>query len=222
MAIALVSTGSVVSSDTVNTIEVTPPASISDGNLLCMVGYCDDNQALSTPESGWTKDSQVSNAINSDSAGAFFYKVASSESGNYTLDMAGPAGNMRGVIFQLSGQNATVIDATSVTGADAGLDSDTIDPGAITTVTDGAWVLSIIAMNQSGGGALTVPTGYTKIAEAADADNFGVAYKLVSSAGSEDPSTWSNLGATADSGYITAAIRPAAASGNPWYYYAQQ
>jgi hypothetical protein len=91
MALSLVSTGALVEvGPGVNTIEVTPPASIVDDNLLVMVVIYDDNQTISDGEGDWTQVRQITNLAKGDSACALFIKKAASETGNYT-----PNGNLQ-------------------------------------------------------------------------------------------------------------------------------
>jgi len=212
VALALRSTGAVVSSSTVNTIEVTPPGTIVDGDQVRIFAYFDDDQTISCPESGFTKEDEIQSITGGDMAVATFYKTASSESGNYTVNFGGPAGNARCVAVAVSGiDTGTPVDAASTSSEDTA-DQDTYDPPAITTVTANAWVWSLMGANQSAGTGLTQPSGYTLVAEGNSSDNFGVAYIDAGATGVEDPGNWSGIGSSADSAGITIAMRPAGAA----------
>jgi hypothetical protein len=211
MALSLVSTGALVEvGPGVNTIEVTPPASIVDDNLLVMVVIYDDNQTISDGEGDWTKVGQITNLAKGDSACALFIKKAASETGNYTVNVGGTTGWITGICFQLAGQDQTTPqDQTAIFSSDSDNHlQGTINPTGITTQTDGAWVFTIAAGLQGDGTALTQPTGYTLHTDSLDPLELGIAYKEVATAGLETPDEWSGLGTGFDGGDITFAIRP--------------
>jgi hypothetical protein len=216
MAIALVSTGTWTENGPgANTIEIPPPASIVDDNLLVMIAMYDDNQDITTPEAGWTKVGQITNLAKGDSACALFIKKASGESGDYTVNVAGTTGWVQGYCFQLSGQDQTTPqDQTAIFNSDSdNHEQGTVNPTAIVTQTDGAWVFTVVSGVQGDGGALTQPTNYTLHQDNLDPDECGVAYRMIASAGSETPDEWSGLGTGFDGGDFLFAIKPAAGEG---------
>ena len=209
MAITFRAAGTVVS-DWAQTVEVEPPAGVQDNDLLVIAATCNDNQTITVNELGWTDDRSLLSEASGDSAVLFAYKKASSESGNYTVDITGGTNReIRAVCLAYVGVDQTnPIDATSSTNADVS-NSDTSDPALIVTATAAAWVLSIIGATQTTASPGTQPTGYSKRAEHGTTAYLGIADKEIAAAGSEDPGVWSGLGTSADSGTITAALRPA-------------
>lgn len=208
------------SSGSSGSIELNAPSSIVDGDLLVAVGMAADNVAIEIDEVGFAEQANVINSTAADSSIVAAVKIASSESGTYTLNVEGVSSeSMQGWILQYRGvDQSTPIDAVATTVANT-TNSTTHNPAAITTVTDGAWVISICAGVQCDVSA-TEPTGYTLREEKGETTGFdrylGTADKAVVSAGVEDPGNWTDLPSTADTGSITIAIRPAAgASANP-------
>lgn len=91
----------------------------------------------------------------------------------------------------------------------------TRDNPAITTVTDGAWVLALLGVTGSATAAGTIP-GYSNQVEASAVDTVravaaGTTIEIAA-AGIEDPPAWSGIGTTQDWYAVTVAIRPAVAS----------
>ena len=94
----------------------------------------------------------------------------------------------------------------------------TPNPPAVTTVTNGAFVIAIAGDNKEAAtAAITPPTNYTIAIDiastAGDDGSLGVAHREITTAGLEDPGTFSATGwAAADDGYVwTFALRPASA-----------
>jgi hypothetical protein len=93
------------------------------------------------------------------------------------------------------------------------------DSPSITTVTDGALVISAIHARVLDA-SVTAPSGYTNQVDIASDGSFvdhttAIASALVASAGAENPGAWSNWTTTfSDGTAATLAIRPAAAGGS--------
>jgi hypothetical protein len=145
---------------------------------------------------------------------AVFTKIASSESGNYTVNIDG--GVNRTIFAQItafSGVDQTIpMDATAV--GNMGQSSTDVDGLAITTTTSNAWVESIAAGRAASIGSPTTPAGYTVNGVKAGTSNwFGGGYKAVVSAGSENPAPWV-FGASVTGGAVTLAYRAASGAGS--------
>jgi hypothetical protein len=104
---------------------------------------------------------------------------------------------------------STALDATTTSAVGIGAPNSP----SITTVTDGAWVISGF-LGDVNDGITTPPTDYTSGTTSTVSETFptvaGLAYKAITPAGAENPGAWSSISATT---YIavTIAIRPAAA-----------
>jgi len=213
MALAVRSVGAFTST-TAQTIEVVP-GTIVDDDILLLVAYAGDNVDLTTPEAGFSTTIQIQRT-GSDAVIGFWTKTASSESGDYTVNISGGANRtMKGVILAISGgDTSTHLDQTSVT-KNTETNSTTQTPPAITTQTDLARVFciagAIAAVNTA---AHTPPSGYDDHGESASTNHFlGVASISVTPAGTETPGSWSGFGSTSDHMSITLAIKPAAVGG---------
>jgi len=194
------------------TIEIPAGAGIVDGDGLVIIGFADDNQALSLNEGGWAEDTEAQGATGGDKAIAVYRKIASSESGTYTLDVGGGADvKMKGVMLVYQDVDPTQFDVVSTT-FEGPANQDTHNPASITTSTDGAIVVSAVAAVQTTASPGTQPSGYTMRAQNGTTDYLGVADITVATAGLEDPGNWSGLGTSSDSISITFAIRPSSAS----------
>ena len=199
------------------TLELAAPAGIQDGDLLVAIGMAADDVAIEIDEVGFNEELNITNVTASDSALVVATKIASSESGTYTLKVEGATSEtLMGFVLLYRGVDQTTPQDQTPTSVIDATNSDTHDPAAITTQTDGAVVISIAVATQNsiGEGGSTPPSGYVLRGEDARTTGFqewiGAADKTVATAGSENPGTWSGLSSTADSGSITTAIRPAA------------
>lgn len=95
-------------------------------------------------------------------------------------------------------------------------DSINPNPSAITTVTDGAVVLTgVLKQTPSGVTGPTPPSGYGNLVNVSANDTIGdetaaMASKLVATAGAEDPGTWTNYADQRSTHLYTMALRPGA------------
>jgi hypothetical protein len=221
MAISQVGTATTNSAFGANAeIEMTRPTGTTTDDLVCIVAHLDDNVGtLRVNESGWTQDTQIQDAAGGDKSLTFAYKYISdigSEPATYTVDYNNAASlSVRAICFTLRGVDSTNNLDTATQTNTGTTNSDTQDPAAITTLSNDCWAIVGCAAVQSDGDGV-VPSGYTEIAQSGTAAGTAglvmAAYKLVSSAGSEDPGTFSGMGAGADSCSFTAAVRPASTS----------
>ena len=210
MAIALRSAGTGNNDVTVQTAEVSPPGTIVDGDILIMQVYVSDDVAISTPESGWTKIDEIQSNVGGDSALAIFRKIASGESGDYTVNIAG--GFDKTILHQCSaysGVNNSNIDDVLATKNGDLVNDDTPLAVPITTFTDNAMVITFIGAFAITGSGQAVPSGYTNGGfEHTTNHELRSAYKTITPADTENPGDWTGFGAGADSGVITIALRP--------------
>jgi hypothetical protein len=106
---------------------------------------------------------------------------------------------------------STPIDATTIVAT--GNDPGSPNSGSITTVTDGAAVITA-GFTPTQDATITAPTGYgdTTTANATDLVPYtvGAAWKTIASAGATNPEPWSNWDGDQDWVALTVALRPAA------------
>lgn len=112
-------------------------------------------------------------------------------------------------VYVLSGVNTTTPEDASMTS----IADQTVwppDSPSITTVTNGALVISVFGAYTGGDSALTEPSGYgNKIDVGSDPASLGIASLIIATAGATNPGAWSNVD---DDGYwaaATVAVRPA-------------
>jgi hypothetical protein len=92
------------------------------------------------------------------------------------------------------------------------------DSPSITTVTDGALVISAIHAGILDA-AVTAPAGYTNQVDIASNGSFidhttAIASAIKATAGAEDPGAWSDFGSSTDGSALTFAVRPAVGGGS--------
>jgi hypothetical protein len=203
-------------------VTVTAPASIQDNDLLVAFYHYEEitDSALSVSLSGFTPIDETYNTNGFDMSTAIWYKVASSESGDYTFtgSAAGGTGKSGAHIIVLRGvDTGDPLDVTFVNGSHFKKEQDhgATGPTAqqITTESDGAWVVLFYA---TGGNAITnfvMPPNYDErsvienVAEVSGA----VCTRKITSFGLETPGIMgtTGAGAGADSQMYTIAIKAA-------------
>ena len=203
MALAVVSSSTPVTTLT-GTLTLTPPATITDNNVLVMGVSAAQTGAINTP-SGWS----VAVAKFTGSGGsnlAVFYKIAASESGNYTVT---GSTYLTGSIVNISGNDTTT--PIDVAGTGSGGTGTTATAAAITIATANALLLYF--SGSDGNGALGIPSGWTStgaIDGSGGAEGYSSGY---------DPTTYSTgttgtKSATAQTPWsaVLVAIRPSGGS----------
>lgn len=214
MPISLVGTSALPIGATLSSHSITLPTGIASGDLiLILTGTQDSSSAgpITTP-SGFTR------RWHGGHSGSFIpyltavYKVAAGTESGASVTITWPSGSydvcavaavFRGV------DTSTPFDATEPSFSGGGSNPN---PGAITTVTNGAWVLAVANGNRPGGiSTPTPPSGFTSVIHQATggADRgFALARKEKATAGSDDPAAfgWSPID---NSTAITLALRPA-------------
>ena len=115
---------------------------------------------------------------------------------------------------------SNIMDTTVLNNTHNNIDANTVvgDPPPITTVTDGACVITTWQCSGEEATATSEPTGYTFIIDAlvsglsSGTPQAAIAFKIVDSAGVEDPDTWDNTEAaphSQESASCVFAFRPA-------------
>jgi hypothetical protein len=199
---------------------------ISDGaadDFIFILGGHSDNNGTWNAVSGFTEDVDIQVSVGDDrSIGLQYKKHSGSEGSSYALTGTDTATNnsVSGIICAFDGVDLTTpLDAATTNVNRSNAVSPT--PPAITTVTDGAWVVTALVYSDGTITAFTPPSGYTLIDEQItgtgvnDGSNIALAYKEVATAGLESPGAWGTTGTdgSEDSTLITFALRPAVAGG---------
>lgn len=212
MAIAHVEDGTALFETGATTHEVATTSSPTEGNILRMYAYINNDETLTNSETGWNKIAEVQSDLAGDNTIATWWKRATaSEPATYTVSHS-VAATFRGIVIEYSGVDETTpMDTTSTTVQDNN-DSDTLDPADITTATDQAWVDVFMGGVQLTGTPST-PSGYTaREVTSSGGNRFGIWDIGPLSIGTESPGQISGMGSGADVSCITSAMRPAGAS----------
>lgn len=215
MAISLVGVAEGANIDGAD-VTISLPAGLQQNDLVCVFGGFNrpaQNAGVST--SGYTEDTQVSNTSNTT---AFSYKKmgASPDTSVTCLNSGNTQDAAAYVVMAFRGVDTTTpIDAATVT-TSGNLSQP--NSASITTVTDGAAVISFVIGNVNDT-TVTAPTGYGDQVDVTQSDTksatTGGAWKAISSHGAENPAGWTNFTTTTivwDA--YTVALRPAAAGVN--------
>jgi hypothetical protein len=171
----------------------------------------DDGSGAIAAPTGYTELVLQDTASEVYSGGVWYKKMGATPDADVTFVGTGGAQEATAAVsYMLRGVDGTTFaDATPVkTGPTSGADPDL---GAITTVTDGAWVLLAIVGN-SADADRTLPTGYGNNGHTLGVDtrraSASGATKEIVTAGAEDPGAYSGWAAFDWTGW-TVAIRPA-------------
>ena len=151
MALAVVSSSTPANTNT-GTLTLTPPATITNNNVLVMGVASASTGAINTP-SGWSV-AVARFTGNNGSNLAVFYKIAASESGNYTVT---GSTYLTGGIVNISGNDTTT--PIDVAGTGSGGASTTATAAAITIATANALLLYFYGTDSTG--AIGIPAGWT-------------------------------------------------------------
>lgn len=150
MAIAVGSTSNTLTFGTRTNSTITAPSGIANGDLLVAILHVGDLTLLPplavAPPAGWAEapNSPATVARTADNytvALHIYWKVASSESGNYTFTHT--SADTEGYMYRLTGADTTTpIDATPVVQtANGTTDGKTTGYGSLSTVTNGAFLI---------------------------------------------------------------------------------
>lgn len=201
-------------------VTVTAPTGIADDDQLLAWYIHTDNDVAPVTLTGFTQveAGYEEGVTGQDTTFAMLRKTASSESGNYALTgdtpASAPAQTSNGVVSCFRGVDTTTpLDVTYVQGSHVSKNATpaTTNP-AITTNTDNAVVVLFIWVSGASVTGFTAPSGYTEIEELINtSSNMAVAYKEVTTAGTETPGAWTatGIGTTETVEMMTLALKPA-------------
>jgi hypothetical protein len=171
-----------------------PSAGINAGQLIliwCSTQTSSDAGAPATP-AGYSLRWSLGHASSFRPRVTCFYRIAdgSEEDDVVTLDWGATSVITHAVAVGLSGVDTTTPFDVTQTGPTNG--GSNPDPASITPVTDGAWVLAIVAGNRVGGTSTpTISTGYsTAFTQAPDERALVITYKELATAAADNPSAW--------------------------------
>lgn len=211
VAPTVVSVSSPVAIGAGTTINVTPPASITNGNVLIALIYAGGvNSETWTPPAGWTQiGSTLSSIASAKVVAGVFCKVAASESGNYAFSFNnGVSGIGVGVILQVTGTTCTTDNIGTATGNATNI---TISPFALTGTNDLLVIAKVQATNSAYTTIPTVPYITQQVA------NNGIEFLTAPIGGGTTPSLQlygylSTTGASVSNDFVAMAIAFSGAS----------
>jgi hypothetical protein len=186
------------------------------------------NMSMAQQDGDWAKpadhtwiDASIVTAGGTAMELAASYKIRGATAGDaLSFAYSGSAGANRVSCYTLRGIDTTTpLDVTFAEGSHYA--QATNDPvaacAAVTTVTDGAWVMLLQTVSLSNISAAAAPTNYTLRFNEVGTSNrqAATATREIAAAGTETPGTWGHTGGggTDDARCLTLAIRPAAAGG---------
>lgn len=216
MAISLVGTAEVAHIDTSATVmTLTLPGGLQQDDVVYVFASHTDavlaGVSITSPV-GWS--TIISGGTND--GYAVFRKVMGA-SPDSSVDFNSDSSSTRGsaaIAIALRGVDTTTPEDAAAT------EAASLDPASITTVTNGAWVLSFMRSEVTDA-AITAPTSYVNQVDTTANDNtdvtVGGATREIAVAGAENPGAWTGLTSTLPYS-ATIAVRPAAevAGGAQW------
>jgi hypothetical protein len=217
MSISLV--GSVVASSTSAT-SLTPDFgalswAADDVALALVHNDAAGGQSAPTPPTGWTLIGNFGAVGIGEERHSVLYgkKLAGGEDTTPTFDLPGTAAAICSVVLAVfRGVDTTDWEDATVVWGSGQNDGNPANP-AITTITNGAWVVLFHAATDGTHTGAGAPAGFTLIDSVllTDANNF-MAYRERSTAGVETPGVWTHTGTFGTTDYTTAtyALTPAA------------
>ena len=211
--------GSATNSATSGTSFTITLPTCQEGDVVFVFGcesYAGDITArLYLSDSGYsalpTTHSNDTYAVN---PGLFWKRMGSTPDTEVVVNTTAAGYGFSALAYVLRGVDPNVpFDVTPVLAS--GTDSAVPDPGSITPITAGAWVLAFGASSY-GDAAITAPSGYSNAVSVASAASSPAACCAVASktwiSGAEDPGAWTDWSTTATNAWsaVTVAVRPAA------------
>lgn len=190
------------------TLTITKPTGVVDTDVLVAALSTSDDADTPTPPAGWTQMADAT--IGTTRRVTMWYRVVASAAGegaSYQWTSI-TSGRTSGMIARYSGvDNATPIDVT------ASSNSDTNVAASITTVTNGAMLVSAFGVNRTASsGTCTAPGTMTKQYEASGSGrDLAFADETFATAGATGTRTWTDTGT--GQGVLLGALRPAGAGG---------
>ena len=216
MAITKIGPGEVGSANNGGTVTLTPSTAPIEGDYILAcggIGTSDAGDTFGVTTAGYTLIASEDWTSDEAIAVGFWYKKMGATPDTTVVFGGGDATDTTwGACLVLRGVDATTfLDAAAV--FFFGPDVD-VDPAAITTVTDGAWVVPGYAAADWHVPATSGPSGYSGFLGVGAIDTnrgrLGIAHKEITTAGVEDPGIFGDAGN--HKGW-TVAVRPASAAG---------
>ena len=205
-----VTTGSsttTVSTAKVSAVSVTVPSGVTTGDVLVAQFNTAGKPTVSSVPSGW---SAVTGALSSGPNTLFAYyhvvSSAASEPSSYSFGLSAASVYNAGVTDYHGVNTTSPWDTSASTTVNTTAATTVVVPG-ITTATDGALVIGGVGLN-SGGYAVTPPTGFTEEWESTGAQVAESAHKSMTTAGATGDATFKLGGSRAAAAWIRA-LRPA-------------
>lgn len=202
-----------VGANNLTSLSPTKPTGLSNGDILIVELTIGSAAAITTPSGAWGSWTQfvTVNQANVVVKWGYYHIVADTtlEPASYTFTWTG-AIRATGIIVAYSGVDTTTpMDVATPTTAGAGT-GGTLAVGSITTVTDGAMLLSGAGQDSSGTGTCTPPGTMSAIAAAPSAGKAArLADETFATAGPTGTRTWSFSSSTLAHAVWLAALRPA-------------
>lgn len=197
-------------------ITVNIPSGTQDNDVMFACYSNGDAATTDITMSGWTRITFEIESTFGNRTVAAFYKVASSEPASILMDNTGSTTNRTSAtISTFRGvDTSTPLDVTYVKGSHYTylVNDDTPAPAAITTNTNGAWVVTCLHEKEGTTSAIAPSSGYTERAEILNGNNvLHTQTKEVTTAGTETPGDITLTGTTnADNAILTFAFKPGA------------
>lgn len=212
--ITFVGVGTTVLDQTTNsvteTLDVSSITGLQQNDLVLFFITVEDNDTITSMD-GFDEVCQLAAVINTDSQTAIFRKFAAASETTYTFTIPTPERWLGHVLAYRGVDQTTPIDVACQE-AEYFNDGSPAAP-AVTTVTDGAWVVTTWGGLQSGA-THTEPTDYTERIDFNSSNiGHGLADMTVATAGMEDPGDWTGFNTGADGVVFTFGLRPAAPPG---------
>lgn len=193
---------------------------LQEGDVVVVAGGVEDGGTPAMSTAGYTTTILSGDGTN---IGLVAYKLmGSTPDTDATMAIGGGAGqDGRAVVVQaFRNVNSAVILDTAIAQSGGTGGSGNPDGPAVTTVTDGALVISAVVGNENTiTSPVTAPSGYSNLADDSSSDTFSANVAMASvdagAAGSEDPGAWGWAGGSNlnSHGAATIALRSECAAG---------
>lgn len=223
-AISWVDENTDVSASATSATPTEPTGAAENDVIVCFASIAVQDGAWTDPADFTEIDNNTWGAGSSDHT-YLGYKIRGADAGSgYAFSYSGTAAQIRATCYALRSASNTQPD-TTYNGAshyvETNDDAGATACGAVTTTTDGAWVMLHQFIGADGSFTQGVPSGYTARADHQVVERVHqIASKEVTSAGTETPGAWTHtdVAASADSACYTLSIRPASAGASDALY----
>lgn len=206
MAIAYRSSSKATNSST-NSLTVTAPSGIVNGDILVAVAYINGTQTVTAP-AGWTQIDVVNPGTYFTARLYAFWKRASGESGDYTFSGSTTTRMYAGIaVFSGCLYNGTPVDVYS-SAIMSGSSNTNLDLTAITTTVANTMIVAVAGCDGAGtGNTFNAPTGFSTALTTTNREEPLAYYKAQAAAGSTGTVTCTSTGIQIWAG-ILIALKP--------------